>query len=108
MTDLTLAFWIYGLGIAISMLVALMIKGIVVLLALRRPPPAAIPAPAAVAQDREAIAAADIPVIAAAVFAALGTQRIVHIQDVSRGRAWTSTTRASHYASHNLPRRPRR
>ena len=35
MTDLILAFGIYGLGIAISMLVALMIKGIVALLALR-------------------------------------------------------------------------
>lgn len=106
MTDLTLALGIYGLGIAISMLVALMIKGLVALLARRRPPPAA--APAAVVQEQEDIAATDIPVIAAAVFAALGTQRIVHIQDVSRGRAWTSTTRASHYASHNLPRRPRR
>lgn len=105
MTDLILAFGIYGLGIAISMLVALMIKGLVALLALRHPPPATVPA--AVVQQQEDIAAADIPVIAAAVFAVLGTQRIVHIQDASRGRTWTSATRASHYASH-MPRHSRR
>lgn len=105
MGNLSLALLFYGLAIVISMLVAVLIKGIVVSLSLSRPkaaPP--VLRPPAPAEDTEA----DIAVIAAAVYAMLGAHRIVHIEAPDRGRVWTAAARASHHASHHIGRRARR
>ena len=93
---------IYSLTILLSLLVAVLIKGIVVVSGwLHRRPTEAVGTPAPPA---EATARDDIAVIAAAVYAMAGAQRVVHIEDVSRGRTWTASGRAAHYASHHVPR----
>lgn len=107
MSQFGLALAIYALAIVISMGVALLIKGIVVVLARTRPQPAPASAvtpmatPAAVAVA-EGIPSDHIAAIAAAVYAMLGEQRIVHIEDLRhRGQHdWTAATRAAHHASH--------
>ena len=99
--DIVLTIKMYGLAIFVSILVAVMIRGIVVVLEAiqKKPekPPAAVPAAApAPAQD---VTENDIAAIAAAVYAMLGTVRIVSIEDTGRGRAWTHRGRFMHQAS---------
>ena len=101
MDTLALALLIYALAILISLLVAVLIKGVVAVAEwLRRLSEPAVQSPPAAAPD-------DIAVIAAAVYAMLGAQRIVHIEDVHRGQVWTASARASQYASRKPSRRPR-
>lgn len=93
----------YGLAIVISIVVAIVIKGIVAALSLtgRTAPPAAAqlvsksaPGPAVdQAQD-------DIAAIAAAVYAVMGAHRIVRIQDARRSHAWEAEGRIVHQTSH--------
>ena len=102
MSPLALAFVIYALAIIISMLAAVLIKGIVVGLSSTRnkaQPPAAAPA---LVHDP---AQHHIAVIAAAVYTVLGPRRIVHIESGERGRLWTAAARASHHSSHNIEHR---
>jgi hypothetical protein len=101
MQTLSLALAMYALAILIALLVALVSKGIGAATDWFHTTPPSLPAASAAADE---LAHEDIAVIAAAVYATLGAQRIVHIEDVSRGRAWTASGRAAHYASHNLPR----
>lgn len=107
MADWLLSFSIYGLTIVIALLIALLIKGIVVVLesARRVSPPATPAVTAPVASVATGIPPEHLAVIAAAVAMLLGDQRIVHIEDGGRGRTWTATARASHYASHTPRRR---
>ncbi|MFO1430491.1 MAG: hypothetical protein U1F76_10185 [Candidatus Competibacteraceae bacterium] len=102
MTAVSQSLLIYGLAILLSLLVAVLIQGIVAVAGwLQRRPTETVGT--RVALD-DATAGHDIVVIAAAVSAMVGTHRIVHIEDVSRGRIWTASGRAAHYASHRLPR----
>lgn len=88
----------YGLAILISLLVAVLIKGIVAASGrLRRPSESSTQAPAPPVEEP---AQDDIAVIAAAVYAMMGAQRIVHIEGVGHSRTWTASSRAAHYASH--------
>lgn len=106
---LTLSLVMYGLAIAISMLVAVVIRGIVYTISSTRrdqvttkvPGHAPGPARRAPAPD----VAADIAAIAAAVYAVVGAHRIVHVARADRGFAWTAEGRALHHASHNIARR---
>jgi hypothetical protein len=99
MDTLALALLIYASAILISLLVAVLIKGVVAVAEwLRRLSEPAVQSPTA--RD-------DIAVIAAAVYAMLGAQRIVHIEDVHRGQVWTASARASQYASRKPSRRHR-
>ena len=102
MDALSQVLLMYGLAILLSLLIAVLSKGILALSGWwqRRPTEAVETATAPVGTP----AHDDIAVIAAAVYAMTGTQRIVHIEDVSRGRTWTASGRAAHYASHHLPR----
>jgi hypothetical protein len=100
------SFAFYGLAIVISLLVAVLIRGIVAVLALTRkevdtPAPAVAVTPSTVPGD-------DIAAIAAAVYAVLGAHRIVHIERGRRGLVWTAEGRVSHHISHNVSRRSRR
>ena len=102
MTAVSQILLIYSLAILLSLLIAVLSKGILAVSGWwqRRSPETAGTAAAPVGTP----APDDIVVIAAAVYAMTGTQRIVHIEDVSRGRTWTASGRAAHYASHHLPR----
>jgi len=106
MDSVVLAFQVYGLAILVSMAVALMIKGIVS--ALARVKAKQIDAPAAVKVPNGEIPEAHIAAIAAAAHAVLGAHRIVHVEDRTRGMAWTFEGRAAHHASHSVSRRPAR
>jgi hypothetical protein len=99
MNHLILALAIYTLAILISMLVAIVIKGIVASVALgqKKPPPAVLRPVLARDPLQD-----DIVVITAAVYAMLGPHRIVHIDSGERSRLWTAAARASHHSSHNI------
>ncbi len=102
-----LSFKIYALAIVISMAVAVMIKLIVLAVAVSR-----TDAEPAMPQPRQAAGAAPpqqhVAAIAAAIYACLGAHRIVHIEERSRNRAWTSEGRTAHHVSHNVPHHPHR
>ena len=107
-------FVIYGIVIVISLLVATVIRGIVLLLSRQAahaeaktgakvPPQSATTAaakPAVTGVPQEHIAA-----ISAAVAMMMGAHRIVRIEMANRGFGWTSEARASHHSSH-APRTP--
>ena len=98
-------FVIYGIVIVVSMLVALVIRGIVIVLSRQaekeaakapaKPTPVARPAAMASGVPQEHLA-----VIAAAVAAMMGAHRIVRIETPDRGFGWTSEARSSHHTSH--------
>ncbi len=101
----TLSFSMYGLAIVISLLVAVLIKGIVLSLGMVRKPASVEQTPSTAAPVDET--EDDIAVIAAAVYAAMGGHRIVHIESKDRGFSWKAEGRALHHASHNITRRSR-
>lgn len=103
-------FVIYGIVIVVSMLVAAVIRGIVIVLSRQaaqaeaKAPPK--PAPAAAAQPVVAgIPQEHIAAISAAVAMMVGAHRIVHIEMANRGFGWTSEARTTHHTSH-APRAP--
>ena len=102
-------FVIYGIVIVISMLVAVVIRGIVWMLsrqaaqaeakaAAAKPAPVAQPVVTGVPQEH-------LAVITAAVAAMMGAHRIVHIATPDRGYSWTAEARTVHHTSH-APRAP--
>ncbi|MBK8963285.1 MAG: hypothetical protein IPM75_09440 [Candidatus Competibacteraceae bacterium] len=102
-------FVIYGIVIVVSMLVATVIRGIVIVLS-RQAAKAEAKAPAkpAVSTTAAQPAVAGIPqehiaAISAAVAMMMGAHRIVHIEMASRGFGWTAEARTTHHTSH-LPR----
>lgn len=112
---------VYALGIAISMLVAVVIWGVDYLVAcgsaqgarpqparpqLARPQPGFAAGPGAVGRAPVgALPAHHLAAIAAAVAASTATpHRILHIEESARGRFWTAEGRMIHQTSH-APRR---
>ncbi|MBL8248689.1 MAG: hypothetical protein JNK95_10060 [Candidatus Competibacter sp.] len=99
-------FVIYGIVIVISMLVAAVIRGIVIVLSRQaeqeaakapvKPAPVARPAIVAVG----GVPQEHLAVIAAAVGAMMGAHRIVHIEVPDRGFGWTAEARTVHHTSH--------
>lgn len=102
-------FVIYGIVIVISMLVALVIRGIVWMLSRQaaqaeaKAPPK--PVPAALPPVIAGIPQEHLAVIAAAVAAMMGAHRIVRIDAPGRGYSWTAEARTVHHTSH-APRAP--
>jgi len=100
---------IYGIVIIVSMLVAAVIRGIVIVLSrqaskdeAKAPPKPAVSKP--VAQPViSGIPQEHIAAISAAVAMMMGAHRIVHIEMANRGFGWTSEARTTHHTSH-LPR----
>ena len=92
----------YGLAIVIAYATALVIRGIV--LATSRVGGAeattAAAASAPVARPVDGLPPEHVAAIAAAVYAVLGSHRIVHISDAARGLAWTAEGRLMHQTSH--------
>lgn len=98
-----LSFKIYAFAILISLGVAVMIRLIVGAFGMAQEESSESSEPS---QSAEA-ANQEIPVaaITAAVYAVIGTHRIVRIQRSSRGHDWIVGGRSSHHQSHNIPRR---
>ena len=104
--EIWLTIIIYALVFVISLLVAVLIKGIMGVLSLFEKPtpepetatPKAPPEPAV----------SDIPAIAAAVYAVMGMHRIVRIKEGGRGRSWTYEGRIIHQTSHAIQHSPKR
>lgn len=96
--------WIYGLMAVVSMLIAGVIKVIVLLLGRfdRQPQAAADAARAQLAQTAE-VPAAHVAAISAAVYAAIGAHRIVHIEDQRGSGRWGAEGRSAHHHSHAVP-----
>ncbi|MEZ5933050.1 MAG: hypothetical protein R3F54_14070 [Alphaproteobacteria bacterium] len=102
-----LSLQMYGLAIVISLIVALVIKGIVAVLSIA--PKHAPSAPAPEASTSTPVADTkrtedDIAAITAAIYAVMGAHRIVHIENARRSHAWETEGRLMHQTSH-LPRR---
>jgi hypothetical protein len=97
----------YLLMAVVSMLAAVMVRGIVILLQ-RTKAKAAAPTPVSisVAPARDETAA-QVAAVAAAVYAVLGAHRLVHIGEAARSPTWTSTGRTIHQTSHAPRRTPR-
>lgn len=101
---------IYFIVIVVSMLVAAVIRGIVIVLSRQAEQDAAkaraqAPAKAVVAAPAQPAVVDGVPqdhlaVIAAAVAALMGAHRIVRIETPDRGFGWTSEARSSHHTSH--------
>ncbi|MDG4552641.1 MAG: OadG family protein [Candidatus Competibacter sp.] len=95
-------FVIYGIVIVVSMLVAVVIRGIVWALsrgptetakAPAKPVPALQPVVAGVPQEH-------LAVITATIAAMLGAHRIVRIEAPGRSYSWTAEARTVHHTSH--------
>lgn len=94
-------FIIYGIVIVISMLVALLIRGIAWVLSRQAAQvEAKAPAPKPVPVMLAGIPLEHLAVISAAVASMMGTQRIVRIDAPGRGYSWTAEARAAHHTSH--------
>ena len=92
----------YGLAIVIAFATALVIRGIVLVTGRvgSAEETKASAAPAPVARPVDGVPPEHIAAIAAAVYAVLGSHRIVHISDAGRGLAWTAEGRLMHQTSH--------
>nr|VFK10763.1 MAG: hypothetical protein BECKLPF1236A_GA0070988_100437 [Candidatus Kentron sp. LPFa]VFK27271.1 MAG: hypothetical protein BECKLPF1236C_GA0070990_100447 [Candidatus Kentron sp. LPFa] len=103
----SLSVQMYLLAVVISLLVAVMIRGVVVTLSmLGKKSSVTMPAadPIAVGRsDEDHIAA-----VTAAVWAVVGPYRIVHIEPTDRGRGWASESLFTHHASHAVEHHPKR
>ena len=103
--EILLSLKIYALAIALSMAVALLIRVVVTVVSLggkKTPQAKPQPTPATGPQETEGHIAA----ISAAVYAMVGSHRIVHISAQGRGAAWTGEGRYAHHASHSVPHKP--
>ncbi|MBT8420548.1 MAG: hypothetical protein KJO08_06765 [Gammaproteobacteria bacterium] len=97
-----LSIQVYGLAIVISLLVAVVIRGVVgVLSKLEKKVDVASPTDV-VATDKHGND--HIAAIAAAVWAVVGPHRIIHIESRERGQVWTAEGRLVHHASHAVNR----
>ena len=99
--------FVYGLAIIVSLAVAVVIKVIVVALNMLERKPAEPAQPIAVPQAPFAVEADHIAVIAAAVHAMIGANRIVHIEAAPHHSGWAAEGRLAHHVSHALPHHPK-
>nr|VFJ46954.1 MAG: hypothetical protein BECKFW1821A_GA0114235_101425 [Candidatus Kentron sp. FW]VFJ56227.1 MAG: hypothetical protein BECKFW1821B_GA0114236_102616 [Candidatus Kentron sp. FW] len=94
-----LSIQVYALAIVISLLVAVMIRGVVsTLSALGNKTSATIETPDTIVVNEsndDHIAA-----VTAAVWAMVGPYRIVHIEPTDRGRVWATESLLTHHTSH--------
>lgn len=99
-----MSLFAFGLMTVIAGLSALLIRGIVMVLARagdarKRSADAAIPVSVSVAPARDETAA-HVAAVAAAVYAVIGSHRLVHIGEASRGSVWATLGRSQHQTSH--------
>lgn len=99
MDAIALAATIYALAIVISLAVAVLIKGIGLISAAGNQVSVSPPTESPSSEPRAA-PEEDIAIITAALTAAMGAHRIVHLEQRPRGQAWASQGRSAHHASH--------
>ena len=102
--SIVLALLMYLLAIAISIVAAFVVHGIVVIVSRMETPASAPvekrPVPAPAPPEEDAIPAGHVAAITAAVYAVLGAHRIVHIESGPPGTIWTTEGRLIHQTSH--------
>lgn len=99
-----LVLFVYGLGAAIALGAAVLIKLIVAVLAWADRPqaqPQAV-APSVTPAVADGIPAHHLVAIAAAAHAMVGAHRIVHIGATRSGGGWSAEGRFAHHGSHNI------
>lgn len=98
-------FWILAITVGVSLLVALLVRGLVALTArVEQAVGSAVPE-AKVCPVDLGIPEEDVAAVFAAVYAVIGPHRVVHIGPA--GRSWIAEGRVAHHASHT-PHTPRR
>ena len=106
---IVLSLAVFALAIVISMLVAVVIKGIVASISWMQKSSADSPKDAVASTPQEVESdQSDIAAITAAIYAVMGAHRIVHIERADRGHTWTGEGRVAHHTSHAIPRQPSR
>jgi hypothetical protein len=99
--------WVIGITVAVSLLVALMVRMLVAITArLERAAGSVLPE-ARVCPVDLGIPDEDVAAVFAAVYAVIGPHRVVHIGPGGYGRSWITEGRVAHHASHT-PHAPRR
>lgn len=99
-------FVIYGIVIIVSMLVATVIRGIVIVLS-RHQGSDKQQSNIAISKDKKissAISEEHVAAITAVINCMVG-HRIVHIENINRGFGWLAEARTTHHTSH-VPRVP--
>ena len=103
--SISLSLTMYLLAIAISIVAAVVVRGIVVVVSRLESPASASseksPVPARPAPVEDGIPAGHVAAITAAVYAVLGAHRIVHIESGPAGTIWTTEGRLIHQTSHS-------
>jgi hypothetical protein len=99
--------WTIGITVAVSLLVALLVRALVLLTARVERAVAATRPEARVCPVDQGIPDEDVAAVFAAVYAVIGPHRLVHIGAGSHGRSWIAEGRVAHHASH-MPHAPRR
>jgi hypothetical protein len=110
-----LSLFAYFLVVVIALLAAVLIRGIVLVLAgskkaRERRVAAATPVQVAVAPEPAQMedTAAHVAAIAAAIYAVVGGHRLIHIGEPRPSYGWTTTGRVFHQTSHSPKRAPQR
>ncbi|MBL8489751.1 MAG: hypothetical protein JNM82_03115 [Rhodocyclaceae bacterium] len=98
---------IAGIALVVSVLIAVVIRVIVVTLGRLESRPAQPAAPAPAPQSQAGPPAEHVAAIAAAVYAMLGSHRIVHIEETRRRAGWLAEGRLAQHSSHGLEHHPR-
>ena len=109
MSDLVpLSLGIYGIAIAISLVVAFLIKGIALAVPLLRRAPKPEARPEASPAASATVPPEHVAAIAAAAAAMVGEHHIIHIEDRGRDAVWTAEGRMIHQTSHAISHSPKR
>jgi hypothetical protein len=98
-------FWVLAITVGVSLLVALLVRGLVRLTARVERAVASAAPEAKVCPVDLGIPDEDVAAVFAAVYAVVGPHRVVHIGP--GGRSWIAEGRVAHHASH-MPHAPRR
>ena len=112
---ITLSGFAYLLTVAVALLAAVMIRGIVLALegakkSRERKVPAVTPVQVSVAPEPAQLedTTAHVAAIAAAIYAVVGAHRLIYIGEARPSYGWTTTGRAFHQPSHSPKRSPQR
>jgi hypothetical protein len=89
---------VYGIAIVISVIVAVLIKVMVAVTARMEKPKAADIPTGTVCPVGFGVPDEDVAALSAAIFAAIGPHRILHLAQTSHG--WASGGRTAHHSSH--------
>lgn len=109
---ITTSLFVFGLAIVISLIVAVLIKGVVMILPLFEGKAKPKLAPVVVDAPKDAspgmIPPEHVAAIMGAISQLISVRHILHIEDRGRGAVWTAEGRMMHHTSHAISRRTKR